>query len=174
MIYQSYYTFPVGSLCIQEENGKIIGIHKKHRNGQYDIENTLEKETPLIRQAYQQLREYFNRQRQEFDLPLHLSGTEFQQKVWKALCTIPYGETCSYKDLARKIGNPKACRAVGGANNKNPIMIVIPCHRVIGANGSLVGYGGGLSVKKYLLELEKSPANCDSHLATSNFLTHSK
>ena len=92
--------------------------------------------------------------RKSFDLPLKPEGTEFQKKVWNALLDIPYGETRSYKDIAVAIGNPKACRAVGMANNRNPISIIIPCHRVIGANGSLVGYGGGLPIKIELLNLE--------------------
>ena len=91
-----------------------------------------------------------------FDLPLAPKGTEFQQKVWSALQKIPYGEVCTYKDIAVAIGNPKGCQAVGGANGKNSIAIIIPCHRVIGKNGKLVGYAGGMENKKFLLELEKS------------------
>lgn len=160
MIYQFHYSFPIGRLCIQEENEKIIGIHIVENitdkgNSDKEFLQIKEEETPFIKRVHSQLTEYFGGQRQDFNLPLNPSGTEFQQKVWKALCTIPYGETCSYQDIAGKIGNPKACRAVGGANNKNPIIIIIPCHRVIGADGSLVGYGGGLSVKEYLLDLEK-------------------
>ena len=113
------------------------------------------RETPLIKRAYQELQEYLAGKRQSFDLPLSPKGTDFQQKVWKALQDIPYGAVCSYQDIARAIGNDKACRAVGGANNKNPISIIIPCHRVIGANGRLVGYGGGLHLKRKLLDLEK-------------------
>jgi methylated-DNA-[protein]-cysteine S-methyltransferase len=112
-------------------------------------------ETPLLKKAAQELQEYFIGKRKRFDLPLSPQGTDFQQKVWKALQDIPYGAVCSYKDIARAIGNEKACRAVGGANNKNPISIIIPCHRVIGANGSLVGYGGGIEIKKQLLALEQ-------------------
>lgn len=112
------------------------------------------KQTPLLDEAAKQLEEYFKGERREFQLPLNPQGTAFQKQVWQALCQIPYGETRSYKDIAEMIGNPKACRAVGGANNKNPIMIVIPCHRVIGANGKLVGYGGGLNIKEYLLNIE--------------------
>ncbi|AUS07996.1 [Fe-S]-binding protein [Laceyella sacchari] len=101
-----------------------------------------------------QLEEYFRRERREFDLPIDLYGTPFQKLVWRYLRTIPYGEVRSYKEVAQGIGAPKAVRAVGGANNKNPVSIVIPCHRVIGSNGSLVGYGGGLHIKEYLLTLE--------------------
>ena len=108
----------------------------------------------LTNLAADQLEEYFLGKRKVFDLPLRPSGTEFQLSVWDALLKIPYGETRSYKQIAEMIGKPKACRAVGMANNKNPIWIVIPCHRVIGSNGTLVGYGGGIDVKKKLLELE--------------------
>ena len=99
--------------------------------------------------------EYLEGKRREFDLPLAPAGTEFMLRVWKALQDIPYGETRSYKDIATMAGNSKACRAVGMANNRNPISIFIPCHRVIGANGVLVGYGGGLDKKTFLLDLEK-------------------
>ncbi len=109
----------------------------------------------LQKKALFELKEYFEGKLTEFTLPLAPEGTEFQKKVWRALCTIPYGETRSYGEIAKLIGNPRACRAVGGANNKNPIMIVIPCHRVIGADGSLVGYAGGTDIKKRLLELER-------------------
>lgn len=102
-----------------------------------------------------QLREYFTGQRREFDLPLRHPGTPFQEKVWAALRTIPYGTTCSYKDVAQRIGRPDAVRAVGTANGMNPIAIVIPCHRVVNANGDLGGYGGGLERKRLLLDLEQ-------------------
>ena len=100
--------------------------------------------------------EYLIGKRKSFDLPLNPRGTVFQQQVWKALCDIPYGETRSYKQIAEAIGNPKAVRAVGMANNRNPVLIVVPCHRVIGANGKLVGYGAGIEKKEFLLKLEKS------------------
>ncbi|MCC5910249.1 MAG: methylated-DNA--[protein]-cysteine S-methyltransferase [Clostridiaceae bacterium] len=102
----------------------------------------------------QQLKEYVKGTRREFNLPLHFIGTDFQKKVWKSLCGIPYGKVVSYKDIAEKVGNHKASRAVGMANNKNKIAIIVPCHRVIGVGGDLVGYGGGLSIKKKLLTLE--------------------
>ncbi|GAA0134583.1 methylated-DNA--[protein]-cysteine S-methyltransferase [Paenibacillus sp. YSY-4.3] len=105
--------------------------------------------------ALAQLGEYFAGKRHSFDLALDMRGTEFQQKVWKALLEIPYGAAVSYKSIAEKIGQPKAVRAVGGANNKNPLPIVVPCHRVIGSGGALVGYGGGLSIKESLLSLER-------------------
>lgn len=102
-----------------------------------------------------ELSEYFNGSRREFKIPLAPEGTSFQKQVWEALRRIPYGRTRSYKEIAEEIGNPKAFRAVGLANNKNPISIIVPCHRVIGSDGSLVGYAGGLGVKKQLLELEQ-------------------
>lgn len=105
--------------------------------------------------AYSQLIEYFEGQRKVFDFPYKMQGTDFQKKVWKAICDIPYGETRSYKDIAIVVGNPKASRAVGMANNRNSLLLVVPCHRVIGANGSLVGYAGGLEMKTTLLELER-------------------
>lgn len=109
---------------------------------------------PVLEATARQLREYFAGDRRTFDLPLAPIGTDFQRRVWDALCAIPYGETCSYGALAQAIGNPKAARAVGMANNRNPISIIIPCHRVIGANGALVGYGSGLPIKETLLRLE--------------------
>ena len=108
-----------------------------------------------MEKAERQLTEYFSGSRKTFDLPLNLGGTEFQAKVWQALQTIPAGETRSYKDIAVMIGKPGASRAVGMANNRNPVSIIVPCHRVIGQDGSLVGYAGGLAIKQYLLEHEK-------------------
>lgn len=113
-----------------------------------------QQETPLLVMAKQQLLEYMAGKRKEFDLPLSLKGTEFQKKVWAALTEIPYGETRTYGQIAAVVGNPKAGRAVGMANHRNPVSIVVPCHRVIGAGGKLVGYGGGLDRKEKLLALE--------------------
>lgn len=148
MKHKCYLQTPIGIIRIEENGEAITALH---------IDSAWEKgeETALLKEAARQLEEYFQGKRQEFALPLAPRGTEFQKKVWKALRTIPYGETRSYGQIAAQSGNPKACRAVGGANNKNPIMIFIPCHRVIGADGSLTGFGGGLEVKKYLLDLEK-------------------
>lgn len=109
----------------------------------------------LLLRAVSELREYFAGTRKAFDIPLDPAGTEFQKKVWKALCDIPYGETRSYRDIALAVDSPRAARAVGLANNKNPIPILVPCHRVIGADGSLTGYAGGLEAKRLLLELEQ-------------------
>lgn len=124
-----------------------------------DIPDCEEVETDLIKNTHRQLDEYFSGERKFFDIPLLLIGTDFQVKVWKALMTIPYGKTASYLDIAKLIGNPKASRAVGGANNKNNIIIVIPCHRIIGSNGDLTGYECGLDIKKYLLNLESGENN---------------
>lgn len=146
-----YYESPIGTLGIAEEDNKIIELIlncNEKLNG-YD-----ESESSELKRAVKQLTEYFQGERKKFELQLNPQGTEFQKKVWKALCDIPYGKTVSYKYIAEQIGNEKAVRAVGMANNKNPISIFIPCHRVIGKDGKLVGYGGGLKIKEYLLELE--------------------
>ena len=150
-----YYDSPVGKLGIIVKSQKITGIF--FENGKKTPKSTIEctiEETALIKKTVSQLEEYFKGKRQHFDVPLTYEGTAFQQSVWKSLQKIPYGETRSYKEIATMAGNPKACRAAGMANNRNPIVIIIPCHRVIGADGSLTGYGGGLEKKRYLLELE--------------------
>lgn len=108
----------------------------------------------LVTVACDQLRQYFDGKRSEFSLELDLKGTEFQCQVWQSLLTIPYGQTCSYSDIAKQLNNPKAVRAVGAANGKNPVSVIVPCHRVIGANGTLTGYAGGLNRKEWLLNLE--------------------
>lgn len=145
------YRTIIGPLFILENNGSIVGISNKVEGWQGTY-----KETEVIKETYRQLSEYFAGKRDSFDIPIKTQGTDFQEKVWNTLKQIPYGETRSYKDIAIAIGKPKAMRAVGMANNRNPIMIVIPCHRVIGANGQLIGYGGGLDVKEKLLTLEKA------------------
>jgi methylated-DNA-[protein]-cysteine S-methyltransferase len=117
----------------------------------------LNPQQPILIEAERQLSEYFAGERIGFDLPLQLNGTEFQKKVWQALSEIPFGRTKSYLDLARAVGLPKACRAVGAANGKNPLSIVVPCHRVVGADGSLTGFAGGLATKAALLALEAKP-----------------
>ena len=119
------------------------------------VSDAKEGSSSVLDNVISQLNEYFAGSRKSFDLPLKFYGTEFQNRVWRELQNIPYGMTISYKELAEKMGNIKACRAVGMANNKNPIPIIVPCHRVIGASGKLTGYAGGLEVKKFLLELEQ-------------------
>lgn len=139
---------PVGRLRIDATDCAITGVN---RTG----EECLPPATPLLTECVRQLNAYFSGQLTDFALPLHLEGTAFRLKVWHALCAIPYGETRSYGQLAAMIGQPAASRAVGGANHHNPISIIIPCHRVIGADGSLTGYGSGLDMKKWLLEHER-------------------
>jgi methylated-DNA--[protein]-cysteine S-methyltransferase len=121
----------------------------------FKITDDEEKDTPLLLELAHQLNEYFAKERKEFTLPIELIGTSFQQKVWKMLQIIPYGETRTYKEQAIAVGNPKGVRAVANANAKNRISIIIPCHRVIGTNGTLTGYAGGLDRKKFLLDLER-------------------
>lgn len=145
---------PIGPLTLGEENGKLTEL----LFGRIPLPGAREEETPLLKRVQRELAEYFAGKRTEFDLPLDPRGTEFQRRVWEALLTIPYGETCSYAHIAQLAGSPKGFRAVGMANHSNPISILIPCHRVVGKNGSLTGYGGGLPAKEYLLELERSAA----------------
>ena len=121
----------------------------------FKITDDEKKDTPLLLELAHQLNEYFAKERKEFTLPIELIGTSFQQKVWKMLQIIPYGETRTYKEQAIAVGNPKGVRAVANANAKNRISIIIPCHRVIGTNGTLTGYAGGLDRKKFLLDLER-------------------
>ena len=149
-----YYTYDtiLGSVTFVEENGALVVI----TTHPYHPKEEIYQETPVIKEAFAQLSEYFSGKRKTFNLPLLLKGTDFQKQVWQALLKIPFGETRSYKQIAEAIGNPKAVRAVGMANNKNPLLIVVPCHRVIGANGKLVGYAVGLDKKEYLLRLERS------------------
>ena len=112
--------------------------------------------SPVLKKAKNQLMEYLQGEREEFTFPIRMKGTVFQEDVWTTLLDIPYGETCSYRELAERIGNPKACRAVGMANNRNHLPIVIPCHRVVGSDGRMIGYGGGIGIKKKLLSIERT------------------
>jgi methylated-DNA-[protein]-cysteine S-methyltransferase len=148
-----YYETEIGPIGIVANGNTIANVFY----GKNSIpQNLTESETPLIKKAAGQIREYLDGKRQRFDLPLEVEGTEFQKAVWNALLGIPYGETRSYRQIAEQIGRPKACRGVGMANHRNPIAIIIPCHRVIGANGKLVGYAGGVDIKERLLDLEKN------------------
>ena len=156
MLSSFVYTTPIGKLIIFD-NGKAITRLDFCENKNNTTESCCQnKETALLKSAAAQLREYFAGQRTSFDLPLEPAGTDFQKAVWRALVGIPYGQTKSYKDIALAAGCPKGYRAVGMANNKNPIAIIIPCHRVIGSNGKLVGYAGGLDIKEKLLKLEQA------------------
>lgn len=147
-----YYQTDLGMIGIADDGEAITEVFFAHEK---PLEDVQQKESRLIKQAAGQLIEYLQGQRREFNLPLRLMGTEMQQEVWQALLTIPYGQTRSYKQIAEQIRRPRAYRAVGMANNRNPVAIIVPCHRVIGSDGSLVGYGGGLHIKEHLLKLER-------------------
>lgn len=153
MFYSCKYQFENISLYLVATETHLINIQFTQP------QKALLQTTELLSIATIQLDEYFQGKRTTFSLPFKLTGTPFQLAVWKELQNIPYGQTTSYKEIAQKINKPKACRAVGMANNKNPLPIIIPCHRVIGSNGKLIGYAGGLKLKNYLLELEKSHTN---------------
>ena len=146
------YDTEIGRIAIGENGGAIALLRLP---GEEVPGTVVQHETELLRKAAEQLREYLRGERKMFDLPLAPEGTAFQKAVWSALQEIPYGQTRSYGEIAAQIGRPKACRAVGMANHCNPIPIFIPCHRVIGADGSLTGYGGGLDIKRTLLALER-------------------
>lgn len=149
---------PVGVLKLVAHEHALVAVLWENENPKRVrlAELIEDQQHPILLKTQKQLNEYFAGQRQIFDLPLDFEGTEFQQKVWQALLSIPFGETRSYKDIAEQIGNVKAVRAVGAANGKNPISIIAPCHRVVGANGKLVGFAGGLENKDVLLKLESS------------------
>ncbi|MDH6305727.1 methylated-DNA-[protein]-cysteine S-methyltransferase [Parabacteroides sp. PF5-5] len=148
-----FYDTPVGRIGIAEQDGFITNVFfgKTVTPDVYIVE-----ETPLLRKAAEQLTEYLDGKRKEFDLSLRPEGTDFERSCWDALLSIPYGETRTYGQQATMLGNPNASRAVGRANGRNPISIFIPCHRVIGSNGSLTGFAGGLDMKKELLSIEQS------------------
>lgn len=142
-----FFETPLGVMCAVEKDGALVSLRFAEGAGGY--------ETPLLQQTKTQVLEYLDGKRREFDIPLRPRGTDFQMRVWKALESIPYGQTRTYSQIAEAVGSPRACRAVGSACNRNPIAIIVPCHRVIGASGMLVGYEYGLDTKKYLLSLEK-------------------
>lgn len=148
--YYGYFKSPIGILEIVCSEEALISIKFVNEEKQAGETNSILKEIVM------QLEQYFNGSRKEFDIKISLEGTEFQKQVWNQLINIPYGEIASYKDVAEKIENAKAVRAVGNANNKNKIPIIIPCHRVIGANGNLTGYAGGIDKKQWLLNHEKN------------------
>ena len=144
------YAMPQGRMTIVDSGGAVVRIGF----GVLDVEGSALSPTALTNEAATQLMEYFAGKRRTFSLPLAPKGTPFQKEVWQALSSIPYGQTRSYADIAAQVGRPKAFRAVGMANNRNPIPIVIPCHRVVGSSGDMVGYAYGTKIKRYLLELE--------------------
>lgn len=147
------FASPIGTLTLSARGEQLVGLHLPG-SGEPSPTGTVAP-TPVLARAAVQLAEYFAGTRTAFDLPLAPEGTDFQRGVWRALCEVPYGETCSYAAIARAIGKPAATRAVGMANNRNPLAIIVPCHRVVGANGALVGFGGGLPAKRFLLGLEQ-------------------
>ncbi|MEG2359645.1 methylated-DNA--[protein]-cysteine S-methyltransferase [Acinetobacter sp.] len=152
-----YLASPVGQLKLVANEQALVAVLWENENPKrVRLAELLEEaQHPVLLETARQLNEYFAGQRRQFDLPLDFEGTDFQQKVWQALLSIPFGETRSYKQIAEQIGNPKAVRAVGAANGKNPISIIAPCHRVIGASGKLVGFAGGLENKDILLKIER-------------------
>lgn len=152
MVYAFSYSTPLGDIVIVENGSSIVRISF----GNCIPRDADHSETPLLKKAYIQIYEYLEGNRREFTFPTETSGTSFQMSVWDALKRIPYGETRSYKEIAIRIGNANASRAVGMACNKNPLPIVVPCHRVIGSNGKSTGYAGGVEIKEALLSLEGS------------------
>ena len=142
---------PIGRLVLECDGDVLIGVWLPHerRHGRRDVDDM----PPILKETAAQLEEYFAGERTEFDVTMELDGTPFQREVWAELCRIPYGETISYGELARRVGRPRGPRAVGQANGRNPIPIIVPCHRVLASNG-IGGYGGGLKIKRALLALE--------------------
>ncbi len=155
MIYYTQVPSPVGQLTLCGDGQALTGLYFSSGSKARGADPSWVKKPEYFAEASKQLEEYFAGMRRDFDLVLKPQSTPFQGQVLEALQTIPYGEVCSYKDIAAQIGNPKAVRAVGTANGTNPIAIIIPCHRVIGSDGSLTGFGGGLDAKRHLLALEK-------------------
>lgn len=151
-MFAVYFESPVGTLTLLEENEALCGL----RFGADCPKNAELSVTPLLLEVQKQLQAYFDKRLFVFDLPLVFHGTPFQERVWHELLKIKYGETISYQALAARVGNVKACRAVGLANNRNPIAVIVPCHRVVGKAGALTGYAGGLHIKQYLLNLEQN------------------
>lgn len=149
---------PVGILRLTTDGEHLTGVYfSEHRHAPPDLGEEVDADAapPVLREAVRQLREYFAGTRTDFDLPLSATGSDFQQRVWGALERIPYGTTWSYRRLADEVGSPGAARAVGAANGRNPLSIVVPCHRVVGATGAITGYGGGVERKQVLLDLER-------------------
>ncbi len=161
------YSSPVGRLLLQHDGKGLSGLQFQDGAHPLAIDEAWKKRRSPFIAVITQLDDYFSGRLQKFSIPLSLHGTAFQLSVWRALRTIPYGQTVSYGIIAKKIGNPQASRAVGAANGQNPVSIIVPCHRIIGANGKLVGYGGGLPIKKALLELEQNTATSIGSIRTS-------
>jgi methylated-DNA-[protein]-cysteine S-methyltransferase len=150
---------PVGPMTLVATGGTLSGAYMERQRYRPAEDTFGAPDAELLAEAADQLTEYFAGRRTEFDLPLHFAGTEFQRRVWAELRAVPYGETVTYGELAERLGRPTAARAVGLANGKNPISIIVPCHRVLGASGQLTGYAGGLPRKRYLLDFEQGLVN---------------
>lgn len=155
-VYYTYLQSPIGRLLVTAEGELVTGLYMRGHKGRPEPATDWQRADGPFELLHQQLEEYFAGGRQQFDVPLRMAGTAFQQLVWKALVRIPFGTTITYAQLAARIGRPAAARAVGHANSRNPISILVPCHRVIGADGALAGYAGGLDKKRWLLELERN------------------
>jgi methylated-DNA-[protein]-cysteine S-methyltransferase len=158
---------PIGELLLLGDGRALRGLYMQHGRRPIAVAPTWQRSAEPFADVAAQLREYFAGERTSFDAPLALDGSAFERRVWQELQEIPYGQTISYGELARRIGQPSAARAVGLANGRNPIGVIVPCHRVIGANGSLTGYGGGLERKRLLLELESGQARLEPGLGRS-------
>jgi methylated-DNA-[protein]-cysteine S-methyltransferase len=154
-VYYDHLESPVGRLLLVLDGQGLRRVHFENSRHAFHVREEWERGPGALHEARAQLKAYFAGKLKSFDLPLAPEGSEFQQQVWLELLRIPYAATTSYGDIARRIGDVTASRAVGAANGQNPLAIIVPCHRVIGANGSLTGYGGGLPVKRYLLDLEQ-------------------
>lgn len=153
--YFTHYSSPIGRIRLRANSHGLLALDHVNQQATSETSSLEDRQHPVLASAISELDEYFLGTRKVFQTPLQPVGTEFQQKVWSALSDIPYGQLCTYSDIAKHIGNPKSVRAVGLANSKNPLSIFIPCHRVIGKSGKLTGYAGGLEVKQILLELER-------------------
>jgi methylated-DNA-[protein]-cysteine S-methyltransferase len=154
MTYHTLISSPLGPILLTADKHGLTGINfQDGRGAKKPPHDSVELRVPF-EESERQISAYFRGELKEFNLPLSFTGTAFQRRVWKALCAIPYGETISYHELAKRIAKPTACRAVGAANGRNPLPIVVPCHRVIGSDGRLTGYYGGTHLKEYLLHLE--------------------
>lgn len=150
-----FYQSPIGYLELREEKENMVGVRLVAKLEEFSVQGLESTKSSLLSEACKQLDEYFVGKRKVFDLPIkYPHGTVFQHTVWDALRTIPYGTTCSYEDIAQVIGNPKAVRAIGQANTRNPLLLLVPCHRVINKSGTIGGFGCGVEVKRRLLELE--------------------
>jgi methylated-DNA-[protein]-cysteine S-methyltransferase len=160
MTYYAIAKSPIDDLLLVTDGSALTGVYFVQGNHIQAMKRRwmLQPNHPVLQEAAKQLREYFTGKRNTFSLPLRLAGTDFQKKIWREIARIPYGETVTYSDLAERAGAPRAVRAAGMSTGQNPVSIIIPCHRVIGKSGSLVGFGGGLKRKRYLLDLENAEA----------------